>query len=97
MKIVVKDSNGLFFSRKPEVCFTEKEELAHVFTCINEEHAKIVVEKTQMFTSKISLCYVLLEQEVLINVKTEKNKTKKGEKNNAYSSYEDVESLEVAI
>ena len=96
MKVLIKDSVGNFFCRQPEVGFNQKKDMAHVFTCINEEHAKIIVEKTQMFTSQIDLSYELLQEEYC-DIAKEKNETKKSKTNNAYSSYENVESFEITV
>lgn len=83
MKIFVRTIDGLFFSKNPEVCFTNKINLAHIFTCINEEHAKIVVEKTKVFTFKDDLVYQFVEDGVL-NEEAEKNEAEKSKKNNDY-------------
>lgn len=83
MKIYIRTIDGLFFSRKPEVCFTTEKQLACIFTCINEEHAKIVVEKTKLFTFKEDLVYEMVEQEVL-DEKEQEKQTKKSKKNNDY-------------
>lgn len=77
MKIIIKDSFGNFFYRKPEVGFFENKQYAHVFTCINEEHIKIILEKTKQFTFRDDL---FIEE---VNDDQEKeNKTEKSKKNN---------------
>jgi hypothetical protein len=73
MKIIIKNSFGEYFQRIPEVGFTNFKNNAHIFNCINDEHAKIVLEKTKEFVSYNDLYLELLHQEIEI----EKKKTEK--------------------
>ncbi len=59
MKVLIKDSTGNFFCRKPEVGFFQNKNDACIFKCINEEHAKIILFKTKEFTFREDL---LLEE-----------------------------------
>ena len=63
MKIVIKNINNQYFSKKPEVSFVENKKLAHIFKCINEEHAKIILEKTIEFTYQNNLLIESVEEE----------------------------------
>jgi len=74
MEIVIKNNIGEYFQRKPEVGFTSFKKNAYVFNCVNDEHAKIVLEKTKEFVSYNDLYLELLQQEV----ESEKEKTEKG-------------------
>lgn len=76
MKITIKDSFGNFFHRKPEVGFFQDKNNAHVFTCINEEHIKIILEKTKQFTFREDLFVEEVDDE------EKENKTEKGKKIN---------------
>lgn len=69
MKIIIKNGSGEYFQRIPEVGFTNFKNNAHVFNCVNHEHAKIVLEKTKEF--------VLYNDIYLEEVENEKEKTEK--------------------
>jgi len=73
MEIIIKNNIGQYFQRKPEVGFTTFKNNAYIFRCVNDEHAKIILEKTKEFVSCNDLCLELLQQEV----EDEKKKTEK--------------------
>jgi hypothetical protein len=73
MEIVIKNNVGEYFQKLPEIGFTNFKKNAHIFKCINDEHAKIVLEKTKEFVSYNDLYLEFLQQEV----ENEKKKTEK--------------------
>ena len=89
MKIVVKDLYGNFFSKSPEVGLFNDLSKAKVFNCINEEHAKIIVEKTKEFISNNDLYMEVLD--------CEEEEAKKSQKDNASCSFKNVKRFEEAI
>ena len=81
MKIIIKNLNNEYFSKKPEVGFVKNKNFAHVFNCINEEHTKIVLEKTMAFTYQENLLIEKIEEELQYDY-TKKDEAKKSQKNN---------------
>lgn len=73
MKVIIKNNVGEYFQRIPEVGFTNFKNNAFIFNCVNDEHAKIVLEKTKEFISYTDLYIECLQQEV----EDEKKKTEK--------------------
>lgn len=76
MKIFVRNIEGQYFSRYPEVGFTKNKNFAFEFNCINDEHAKIILEKTKIFTYQNDLIFENMEQEVLNENKEKESSTK---------------------
>jgi hypothetical protein len=62
MKVIIKDFVGNYFCKKPEVGLTKIKNNAYVFDCYNEEHAKLILEKTKMFISNNDLNLEFIEK-----------------------------------
>jgi hypothetical protein len=73
MQIVIKNNIGEYFYKIPEIGFTKNKMNSHIFKCINEEHAKIILEKTKEFVSYNELYFEMFQDED----KDEKKKTEK--------------------
>lgn len=73
MEIIIKNNIGEYFYKIPEIGFTKNKKHSHIFKCINEEHAKLILEKTKEFVSYDGLSFELLQHEVGY----EKKKTEK--------------------
>ena len=76
MKIVIRNFFGEYFCKYPEVCFVKSIIDAYYFTCINEEHAKIILEKTKSFIFNNDLTYEEVKEED-INENTKEKKAQK--------------------
>ena len=61
MKAIIKDVFGNYFCREPEVGLTKIKSDAYIFDCYNEEHSKLILEKTKMFISNNDLTLEFLE------------------------------------
>lgn len=62
MKVIIKDIGGNYFCREPEVGLTNIKNNAYVFNCYNEEHSKLILEKTKMFISNNDLTLEFVEK-----------------------------------
>jgi hypothetical protein len=61
MKAIIKDFVGNYFCREPEVGLTKVKSNAYIFDCYNEEHSKLILEKTKMFISNDDLTLEFVE------------------------------------
>ncbi len=55
MKILIKDVFENYFCKSPEVGLTKIKSDAYVFNCYNQEHAKLILQKTKDFISNENL------------------------------------------
>lgn len=62
MKVIIKDIGGNYFCKEPEVGLTNVKKNAYVFDCYNEEHSKLILEKTKMFISNADLTLEFVEK-----------------------------------
>ena len=69
IKIIIKNSENGFFSKFPDVGITKNKKEAHVFFCLNDYHANLILEKTKQFISNNDLNFEIIEKtEMNLNV-----------------------------
>ena len=69
MKIIIKNTSGDFFCKEPEVGITKNKKDAHVFFCLNDYHANLILEKTKQFISNDDLNLEIVEKtEINLNL-----------------------------
>jgi hypothetical protein len=62
MKIIIKNTSGDFFCKQPEVGITKNKKDAHIFFCLNDYHANLILEKTKQFISNDNLNLEIIDK-----------------------------------
>lgn len=69
MKIIIKNTSGDFFCKQPEVGITKNKKDAHIFFCLNDYHANLILEKTKQFISNDDLNLEIIDKtEINLNI-----------------------------
>jgi len=69
MKIIIKNTSGDFFCKQPEVGITKNKKDAHIFFCLNDYHANLILEKTKQFISNDNLNIEIIDKtEINLNI-----------------------------
>jgi hypothetical protein len=69
MKIIIKNTSGDFFCKQPEVGITKNKKDAHIFFCLNDYHANLILEKTKQFISNDNLNLEIIDKtEINLNI-----------------------------
>jgi hypothetical protein len=69
MKIIIKNTSGDFFCKQPEVGITKNKKDAHIFFCLNDYHANLILEKTKQFISNDNFNLEIIDKtEINLNI-----------------------------